>query len=80
MTAGPPRLHLALPHEPFMVSAGTSPADLQQHLYTSLLQGHTADVALRVRGSWEAVYQLHRVVLIQAVSRAERDVEEGTKT
>jgi hypothetical protein len=41
--------------------------DLQAHLFASLLQGHTADVSLVVRGSWEAVYMLHRVVLIQAV-------------
>lgn len=43
-----------------------SAAELQQHLYTSLLHGHTADISLRVRGSWEAVYRLHRVVLTQA--------------
>lgn len=45
--------------------------DLQAHLFSSLLQGHTADVSLVVRGSWEAVYKLHRVVLIQAVCRTE---------
>jgi hypothetical protein len=56
-------------------STSTSPArapstpafDLQAHLFASLLQGHTADVSLVVHGSWEAVYRLHRVVLIQAV-------------
>lgn len=48
-----------------------SPVDIQSHLYTSLLEGRTADVALRVTGSaWEAVYtyRLHRVIIIQAVS------------
>lgn len=45
-----------------------SPVDIQSHLYDSLLEARTADVSLRVRGSWEAVYRLHRVVLIQAVS------------
>jgi len=34
-----------------------------------LLKGYTADVSLHARGAdWEAVYNLHRVVLIQAVS------------
>lgn len=47
-----------------------SPVDIQNHLYNSLLEARTADVALRVRGNWEAVYRLHRVVLIQAVSLA----------
>ncbi|KAH9945582.1 hypothetical protein B0H21DRAFT_744355 [Amylocystis lapponica] len=45
---------------------GSTPADLQSHLYTSFLQRKTADVALRIRGSWNAVYKLHRVILIQA--------------
>lgn len=46
-----------------------TPTDIQFHLYLSFLHGHTADVALHTKGgSWEAVYQLHRVVLIQAVS------------
>jgi hypothetical protein len=44
--------------------------DLQTHLYMSFLEAKTADVALRVRGSWAAIYRLHRVVLIQAVSPA----------
>ncbi|KAI0825247.1 hypothetical protein BC628DRAFT_1320366 [Trametes gibbosa] len=43
-----------------------SPSDLQSHLYASFLQRKTADVALRISGSWHAVYRLHRVVLIQA--------------
>ncbi|RPD81559.1 hypothetical protein L226DRAFT_450178 [Lentinus tigrinus ALCF2SS1-7] len=43
-----------------------SPGDLQSHLYTSFLQRKTADVALRISGSWHAVYKLHRVILIQA--------------
>jgi hypothetical protein len=55
----------AIPHAP--MSPGPSASGLQAHLFASLLQGHTADVSLVVRGSWEAVYRLHRVVLIQAV-------------
>ncbi|KAH9850649.1 hypothetical protein C2E23DRAFT_734831 [Lenzites betulinus] len=43
-----------------------SPNDLQSHLYASFLQRKTADVALRISGSWNAVYRLHRVILIQA--------------
>ncbi|KAF5355667.1 hypothetical protein D9756_003978 [Leucocoprinus leucothites] len=43
-----------------------SPADIQSHIYTSLLQGNTPDVALRVRGTWSAVYKLHRIILIQS--------------
>ncbi|KZS90303.1 hypothetical protein SISNIDRAFT_457831 [Sistotremastrum niveocremeum HHB9708] len=46
-----------------------SPASLgslQSHLYLSFLNGSTADVALHVSGTWDAVYYLHRVVLIQA--------------
>ncbi|KAH7104182.1 hypothetical protein BKA62DRAFT_497140 [Auriculariales sp. MPI-PUGE-AT-0066] len=39
---------------------------LQSHLYNQFLTGSAADVALHVQGSWEAVYNLHRVVLIQA--------------
>lgn len=46
---------------------GASPADLQNHLYQSFLSHQTADVALRIQGSWHAIYRLHRVVLIQAV-------------
>ena len=45
-----------------------SPRSLQDHLYASFLEGSTADVALHISGSWQAVYKLHRVVLIQAVS------------
>ena len=45
-----------------------SPRNLQDHLYASFLEGNTADVALYISGSWHAVYKLHRVVLIQAVS------------
>ena len=47
-----------------------SPGDLQSHLYASFLQRKTADVALRISGSWHAVYKLHRVILIQAVRSA----------
>uniref|UniRef100_A0A8H8CQL6 BTB domain-containing protein n=1 Tax=Psilocybe cubensis TaxID=181762 RepID=A0A8H8CQL6_PSICU len=49
-----------------MYSPGPSPFDIQTHLYTSFLQASTYDVALRVSGSWNAVYKLHRVVLIQS--------------
>ncbi|KAG5721985.1 hypothetical protein E4T56_gene18457 [Termitomyces sp. T112] len=45
---------------------GPSAADIQNHLYTSFLEGSTADVALCVHGTWDAVYKLHRVVLIQS--------------
>lgn len=51
------------------MSAGSTPAgDIQSHLYRAFLDGRTSDVALHVRGSWEGIYKLHRVVLIQAVS------------
>lgn len=40
--------------------------DLQQHIYNSLLESRTADISLHVKGTWEAVYKLHRVVLIQS--------------
>ncbi|KAF4572438.1 hypothetical protein EYR36_006943 [Pleurotus pulmonarius] len=43
-----------------------SPVDIQHHLYLSFLDGQTADVALKVNGTWHAVYKLHRVVLIQS--------------
>ncbi|KAF8588415.1 hypothetical protein K439DRAFT_1335342 [Ramaria rubella] len=50
-----------------MNSPGTTPTDIQSHLYRSFLNGHTADVSLHTRGAgWEVIYQLHRVVLIQA--------------
>lgn len=45
-----------------------SSVDLQQHIYNSLLESRTADISLHVKGTWEAVYKLHRVVLIQSVS------------
>ncbi|KIK99945.1 hypothetical protein PAXRUDRAFT_822217 [Paxillus rubicundulus Ve08.2h10] len=51
---------------PPMTPTGLSSVDLQQHIYNSLLESRTADVALHVRGTWEAVYKLHRVVLIQS--------------
>lgn len=44
-----------------------SPVDIQHHLYLSFLDGQTADIALKVNGTWRAVYKLHRVVLIQSV-------------
>jgi hypothetical protein len=50
-----------------LLGLGLSALDIQNHLYISFLEGSTADVALRVRGSWHAIYNLHRVVLIQSV-------------
>ena len=58
----------ALMTSPLLAPPGPSAHDLQSHLYLAFLQGRTADVALRIRGSWNAVYSLHRVVLIQSVS------------
>lgn len=55
---------------PPMNPATLSSADLQQHIYNSLLESRTADVALHVHGTWEAIYKLHRVVLIQSVRPA----------
>ncbi|KAF9264550.1 hypothetical protein L218DRAFT_900372 [Marasmius fiardii PR-910] len=43
-----------------------SAMNLAGHLYHSFLHGYTADVVLRVAGTWCAIYHLHRVVLIQA--------------
>jgi hypothetical protein len=44
-----------------------SPLNVQSHLYASFLHASTYDVALRVSGTWNAIYKLHRVVLIQSV-------------
>ncbi|KAB5594327.1 hypothetical protein CTheo_2257 [Ceratobasidium theobromae] len=49
-----------------LVSPPHSPQLIQSHLYQMFLAGHTADVALVVRGSWQAQYNLHRVILIQS--------------
>ncbi|KAG0699747.1 hypothetical protein DFH29DRAFT_935664 [Suillus ampliporus] len=51
---------------PPMNAAALSSVDLQHHIYNSLLESRTADVALHVHGTWEAIYKLHRVVLIQS--------------
>lgn len=51
---------------PPMNTAVFSSVDLQQHIYNSLLESRTADVSLHVHGTWEAIYKLHRVVLIQS--------------
>jgi hypothetical protein len=48
-------------------SPGHTPQQLQNHLYEAFLTGQTADVSLVVRGSWNAIYKLHRIVLTQAV-------------
>jgi hypothetical protein len=50
-----------------VVSPIPRPAEFQAHVYSSFLQGRTSDVAIRIRGSWDAIYKFHRVVLIQAV-------------
>ena len=55
-----PNHHLHLP------GAVAAAMDLAEHLYDSFLHGRTADVILRVVGTWSAIYRLHRVVLIQA--------------
>ncbi|KAG2129779.1 hypothetical protein DEU56DRAFT_816658 [Suillus clintonianus] len=51
---------------PMNTAAALSSVDLQQHIYNSLLESRTADVSLHVHGTWEAIYMLHRVVLIQS--------------
>ncbi|TCD66782.1 hypothetical protein EIP91_000973 [Steccherinum ochraceum] len=79
LRAGPSRTphthHTAdrMPHDPSptspsssLVPSAQSANDLQKHLYISFLERKTADVSLRVHGSWRATYKLHRVVLIQA--------------
>ncbi|KAG9096127.1 hypothetical protein FRC06_008995, partial [Ceratobasidium sp. 370] len=43
-----------------------SPRHIQNHLYQMFLEGQTADVSVVIRGSWEALYRLHRVILIQS--------------
>lgn len=53
-----------------MTVSAIRPVDIQSHLYSSFLHGHTADIVLRISGRWKALYRLHRVVLIQAVSAA----------
>ncbi|KAG1810035.1 uncharacterized protein HD556DRAFT_1317505 [Suillus plorans] len=51
---------------PMNTAAALSSVDLQQHIYNSLLESRTADVSLHVYGTWEAIYKLHRVILIQS--------------
>ncbi|THH30187.1 hypothetical protein EUX98_g4025 [Antrodiella citrinella] len=46
--------------------AAPAASELQKHLYASFVEGKTADVSLRIRGSWDATYHLHKVILIQA--------------
>lgn len=55
---------------PMNTAAALSSVDLQQHIYNSLLESRTADVSLHVYGTWEAIYKLHRVILIQSVRKA----------
>ncbi|QRV90917.1 hypothetical protein RhiJN_18935 [Ceratobasidium sp. AG-Ba] len=43
-----------------------SPRHIQNHLYQMFLEGQTADVSVVIRGSWQALYRLHRVILIQS--------------
>ncbi|KAF9015404.1 hypothetical protein BDQ17DRAFT_1386144 [Cyathus striatus] len=52
------------------LSIPPSHLDIQSHLYSSFLQGRTADVALRVLGSWTAVYNLHRVGFFRSLFTA----------
>lgn len=47
-------------------SPSHTPQLLQNHLYEAFLSGETADISLRVSGSWNATYRLHRIVLTQA--------------
>jgi len=56
-----------IPMNSLVSSPVPRPSEFQAHIYNSLLQGRTSDVALRIRASWDAVYNFHRVVLIQAV-------------
>ncbi|KAF9454944.1 hypothetical protein P691DRAFT_799950 [Macrolepiota fuliginosa MF-IS2] len=62
----PTLLASASPLPSRMHNSTPSPADIQSHIYAALLQGKTADVALRVRGTWSAIYKLHKLVLIQS--------------
>lgn len=55
------------PSRMLLSSPSHSPRNIQNHLYQMFLEGQTADVAVVVRGSWEALYKLHRVILIQSV-------------
>jgi hypothetical protein len=58
------------PSKMLVSSPPHSPRHIQNHLYQMFLEGQTADVAVVVRGSWQALYNLHRVILIQSVSIA----------
>lgn len=60
--------HPTTPSKMLISSPPHSPRQIQNHLYQMFLAGQTADVAVIVRGSWEALYNLHRVILIQSVS------------
>jgi hypothetical protein len=64
---GPTLIYINL--APWLSSPNAMPSslDVQSHLYTSFLHASTYDVALRVSGTWNAIYKLHRVVLIQSV-------------
>ncbi|KAF9072661.1 hypothetical protein BDP27DRAFT_1445421 [Rhodocollybia butyracea] len=41
-------------------------SDIQSHLYNSFLTRQTSDVCIHISGAFNAIYRLHRVVLIQA--------------
>lgn len=47
---------------------GHSAQEIQNHLYQAFLSGDAADISVRIGGSWNAEYKLHRLVLTQAVS------------
>ncbi|KAG9100471.1 hypothetical protein FS749_015227 [Ceratobasidium sp. UAMH 11750] len=54
------------PSKMLVSSPPHSPRHIQNHLYQMFLEGQTADVSVVIRGSWEALYRLHRVILIQS--------------
>ena len=56
-----------------------TPQEIQNHLYQSFLQGTTTDVTVQIKAkNWSAAYDLHRVVIIQAVSSSSEAVQSKT--
>ena len=43
------------------------PRPSEFHTYNAFLRGWTTDVTARICASWDAIYNCHRVVLVQAV-------------
>ncbi|CEL57518.1 hypothetical protein RSOLAG1IB_02259 [Rhizoctonia solani AG-1 IB] len=66
ITERPTTLPQSPPGRMLVSSPPHSPRHIQNHLYQMFLEGQTADVAVVVRGSWQALYNLHRVILIQS--------------